>query len=235
MDDRTRKAGKISSILHDFCSEELANYTCLDLGCSRGTISAQLVRDFKIVIGIDPDSQALKFGQISKPRPLEPPYYISGNGNALPFNGGQFEVIICAQVYEHVANAEKMVAEINRVLKPGGFCFFSGPNRLEIMEEHYWLPFLSWLPHSIASAYMQIMKRGKVYDIYPLTYWQLRHLWEGFEVYDYTLRIIREPSRFSVDDRIEKYRLIKFIPDWMITFLRPFYPNYNWVVVKKNE
>jgi hypothetical protein len=100
------------------------------------------------------------------------------------------------------------------------------------MEEHYWLPFLSWLPHSWASIYMKLMKRGKLYDIHPLTYWQLIKLWDGFTVYDYTTKIIREPHRFSVDDRVEKYGFISILPDWIINFLRPLYPNYNWIVVK---
>jgi 2-polyprenyl-3-methyl-5-hydroxy-6-metoxy-1,4-benzoquinol methylase len=235
MDDRTRKAGKISSILLDFCKENLKNLNCLDLGCSRGIITTQLAGIFKIVIGIDVDVAGVKLAQDTKIRPASSPYYILGSGYHIPASDTSFDVVVWAQVYEHVNNPAKMVHEIDRVLKPGGFCFFSGPNRLAIMEEHYWLPFLSWLPNSIASLYMKIMHRGNLYDAYPLTYWQLKRIWENFIVHDYTLQILREPRRFSVDERVEKYGLIKFVPDEMIKFLRPFYPNYNWIVVKKNE
>jgi 2-polyprenyl-3-methyl-5-hydroxy-6-metoxy-1,4-benzoquinol methylase len=232
MDDRGRKAGKIYSILQDFCDGSLYTFNCLDLGCSQGVISTQLAAHLKLVIGIDLDIISLKTAEKIKSDIAKPPFYMSANGYDLPFNNDQFDLIICAQVYEHVTDASKIIAEIGRVLKPGGICFFSGPNRLSIMEEHYWLPFLSWLPHSWASIYMKLMKRGKLYDIHPLTYWQLIKLWDGFTVYDYTTKIIREPHRFSVDDRVEKYGFISILPDWIINFLRPLYPNYNWIVVK---
>lgn len=235
MEERSRKAGKISSILLDFCNGELSTYICLDLGCSRGVISKQLANHFKLVTGIDVDIAAVKSAQNNKQQEAESPYYTLGNGYHLPFSTGKFDVVVCAQVYEHVHDAAKMVKEIGRVLKPGGLCFFSGPNRFAIMEEHYWLPFLSWLPHSLATFYMKVTRRGNLYDAYPLTYWQLIRLWDGFEVHDYTLKILREPYRFSVDDRVEKYGIIKLIPDWFINIVRPFYPNYNWVLVRKHE
>jgi 2-polyprenyl-3-methyl-5-hydroxy-6-metoxy-1,4-benzoquinol methylase len=235
MDDRNRKAGKITSILRDFCEEELKTYICLDLGCSRGVISTQLAGIFKIVIGIDIDVAGVTIAQNTKIQPSYSPHYIFGSGYHIPARDGTFDVVVWAQVYEHVNKVADMVQEIDRVLRPGGFCFFSGPNRLAIMEEHYWLPFLSWLPHSLASIYMKMFHRGNVYDAFPLTYWQLTRIWDGFTVYDYTLKILRQPRRFSVDDRVEKYGLIKFVPDWLINILRPFYPNYNWIVVKKNE
>jgi 2-polyprenyl-3-methyl-5-hydroxy-6-metoxy-1,4-benzoquinol methylase len=235
MKDRIRKAGKISSILIDFCGKELHSSTCLDLGCSSGVISAQLTNIFKKVIGFDIDYASLSIAQNNKLQKLESPFYILGDGSYLPFDDGRFDVVICAQVYEHMPDAVKMVKEIARVLKLGGFCFFSGPNRLSIMEEHYWLPFLSWLPKSLASIYMKFMRRGNVYDAYPMTYWQLTRVWVGFEVHDYTLKILHEPRRFFVDDRVEKYGIIKFAPDWLINILRPFYPNYKWILVKKDE
>jgi len=232
MDDRTRKAGKISSILQDFCDGELMSYTCLDFGCGRGVISAHLAKIFKLVIGIDLEIAAIRIAENLKPQKSESPYYIFGNGYTLPFTDGTFDVVICAQVYEHMTDPQEMVNEIARVLKPGGFCFFSGPNRLAIMEEHYWLPFLSWLPHKIATFYMKIMKRGNVYDVYSLTYWQLNRIWSDFKIIDYSLKLLREPHDFSVEERVEKYSFIRFLPNWLLKALRPYYPNYNWIVIK---
>ena len=232
MDDRTRKASKISAILQDFCDGKLSTFSCLDLGCGRGVISAYLARSFKVVIGIDLDLVAIRDAENQKPKKSESPYYLFGSGYTLPFTDDMFDVVICAQVYEHMTDHQEMVNEIARVLRPGGFCFFSGPNRLAIMEEHYWLPFLSWLPHKIASLYMKMMKRGNVYDIYPLTYWQLNRIWRNFKIIDYSLKLLREPHDYSVEERVEKFNFIKLLPNWLLKSLCPYYPNYNWIVIK---
>ncbi len=47
----------------------------------------------------------------------------------LPFPDGQFDMIICSEVMEHVARPEAAFREIGRVLAPGGAFYFSSPNR----------------------------------------------------------------------------------------------------------
>ena len=43
---------------------------------------------------------------------------------ALPSEDSSFDVVICVDVLEHVKDPQKAIAEIARVLKPGGmFCF----------------------------------------------------------------------------------------------------------------
>jgi len=230
--DRIRKANKISSILKDFCDGELSNYTCLDLGCSQGVISAQLASLFNRLVGIDVNFIALQSAQGVKFYRSGSPYFVCGNGYHLPFSNSEFDVVVCAQVYEHIPDAVGMVEEIKRILRPGGLCFFSGPNRLAIMEEHYWLPFLSWLPHKISTIYMKLLRRGTVYDIYPLTYWQLIRMWGDYKIYDYSLKLLRSPRDYCVEERVEEFTLIKYLPNWLLKTFHPFYPNYNWIIVK---
>ena len=235
-DDRARKAGKILSILQDFMGADLGNYACLDLGCGRGIISAALAPHFKRLVGVDVDRPAVRLAaenSAASPADEKRPRFAFGSGHGLPFADGSFDVIVCAQVYEHVGDQPALAREVERVLRPGGVCFFSGPNRLAVVEEHYWLPFLSWLPRPLASAYMRLFKRGDLYDAYPLFYWQIRRLWRNFEIHDYTLRMLRQPRRFSVGERVEKYPWLKMVPDGLLQGLQPFYPNYNWILVKR--
>ena len=43
---------------------------------------------------------------------------------ALPWEDSSFDVVVCVDVLEHVKNPRQAIAEIARVLKPGGlFCF----------------------------------------------------------------------------------------------------------------
>jgi ubiquinone/menaquinone biosynthesis C-methylase UbiE len=129
-----------------------------------------------------------------------------------PFPPQSFNVIICAQIYENAQDLKTHPAEIWRLLKPGGICFFSGPNRCSPVEEHYWLPFLSWLPHPLANPYLRLAKRGTVYNVHQLYYWQLSALFRCFEVYDYTVQLFSQLARFGLTSKIKFLNLVKQLP-----------------------
>ncbi len=71
-------------------------------------------------------------------------------------------------------------------MKPGGFCYFSGNNRVMIMEPHYKLPFLSLLPRPLAHRYMRLAGKGDYYHEKHVSYWGLRELCKKFHIIDYS-------------------------------------------------
>jgi SAM-dependent methyltransferase len=226
---RAQKASKILAVLQDFLGKELAGRDCLDVGCSNGLISRFLASQCRAVVGIDVNEAAIREAHNQGPRNL---MFVVSDGQLMPFPNACFNLVICAQIYEHASDQEQLVTEIWRVLKPGGVCFFSGPNSLALMEEHYWLPFLSWLPRLLAGYYLRLFCRGHCYDVWPLNYWQLRRLWHPFILHDYTMAMIREPERFHLQDRVGRYAWIGRLPRIWLGLLRPFFPNYNWILVK---
>ncbi|MBM3145681.1 MAG: methyltransferase domain-containing protein [Chloroflexi bacterium] len=225
---RKRKAHKIVAVLRDFLGDDLTNLACLDLGCREGIVAEALSAQFRFAVGVDIEyltsSDADERGrtQNSHEALLS---FVQANGKELPFPDEYFDVIVCAQVYEHVDDPAKLVREIRRVSKPGGAVFFSGPNRLALIEEHYHLPLLSWLPQKWATAFMRLARRGRAYNIRPLSYWGLRKLLSGFEIHDYAPTLLRNPGRFSVEERVRVE-----IPRWMGHIVKPFAPNFNWVL-----
>ena len=94
-------------------------------------------------------------------------------------------MVVCAHVYEHVPDARRLMAEIWRLLRPGGVCYFAAGNRLSIMEPHYRLPFLSWLPPSAADRYLRVTGKGNSYYERHATLWGLKRLTRDFTVIDY--------------------------------------------------
>lgn len=52
------------------------------------------------------------------------------DAESLPFGTGVFDVALCLQLLEHTPYPEKVVGEIARVLRPGGYLFLSAPNML---------------------------------------------------------------------------------------------------------
>lgn len=45
---------------------------------------------------------------------------VVGDAHNLPFNNESFEVVVCSEMLEHADNPQKVISEIERVLKPGG-------------------------------------------------------------------------------------------------------------------
>src|SRR5215207_6780301 len=59
---------------------------------------------------------------------------------SLPFDDGTFDCVLSTQVLEHVANPTEAVAEIRRMLRPGGVAYVSthGINRYHPVPNDYW-------------------------------------------------------------------------------------------------
>ena len=152
-EQRLRKAAKIRLALQNF-GLLAGDGVCLDVGSSSGIMTAQLAPLFGQTIGLDYDVLAL--AEIA-PADRVAVDYLRGDAMRLPFADGCVDVVICAQVYEHVPDDVQLFAEVYRVLRPGGVVFFSGPNWLFPVELHYNLPFLHWLPQTWANRLLQVL------------------------------------------------------------------------------
>jgi 2-polyprenyl-3-methyl-5-hydroxy-6-metoxy-1,4-benzoquinol methylase len=226
---RTRKAKTILAVLEDVLGAT-QHMTLLDLGCSTGIISAYLSEHVYRVIGIDIDEPGLRYAARKWTKPnLQ---FMQGDSTDAALRDDAFDVVVCAQVYEHVPNAEQTMAEIFRVLKPGGICYFAAGNRLVLMEPHYGLPFLSVLPRSAANLYMRTAKKGDRYYERFLTYWGLRRLVRGFELTDYTARIISAPRRYHTTYMVKANSLKQVISRAVVTFMYWLSPGYIWILRK---
>ncbi len=97
----------------------------------------------------------------------------------LPFDDQSFDVVLSNHVIEHVGDEQAQrehLAELHRVMALGGVGYLAVPNRWMLVEPHYRLAFLSWLPRAWRTPYLRMMRRGELYDCEPLQMDQL----EGF-------------------------------------------------------
>lgn len=230
---REQQAHKIVSLLREITSygNSRNNNLCLDIGCGSGEISYYLASEFNSLVGIDVELNRLKAGYPQN-HPDKTPFFAIADGTFLPFPNSSVDIVICAQVYEHTINQKGLFDEIWRVLKPDGICFFSGPNKYTILEEHYFLPFLSWLPSSLANFYMQVFSKGKVYDVFPLSRSGLLSLMEEFCVIDLSLKLIKKPSQYGMTDRFGILKVMRHLPETLLLPLLLFIPNFNFILRK---
>ena len=227
---RARKAIKVRRVVEDFLGHDLTGLTCLDLGCSIGIITEELARWARAAAGLDIDGSALRY---AAGQPDAQGVFLFGDGGATPFSDATFDVIVCSQVYEHSPDVPALVSEIYRLLKDDGVCFFSGPNRWAVIERHYNLPLLSWLPRSLAHRYVRLAGRAAEYYEHPLSAGELHRILHRFEVHDYSAKLVTEPGRFAMEEEVGVLsRVIVKLPAWTWRIVGRFVPNFNWILTK---
>jgi SAM-dependent methyltransferase len=97
----------------------------LDIGCAFGFGTRRLVRPGRTVVGIEVSAAYVRRAVRAGGGPL----YLRGLGAPLPFRDGAFDAVVCLDVLEHVPDEAAVVAEIARVLRPGGTLIVSVPHR----------------------------------------------------------------------------------------------------------
>ena len=228
---REKKADKVIAVCRHFSFRPLSELVCLDLGASTGIMTERFAQNFKKVIALDIDKIGLNWGKsYCHQNNL---FYLCSDGAEIALADNSIDVVICNQIYEHVDKQADLMAEIYRVLKYNGFCYFGAGNRFVLTEGHYFLPFLSWLPHWLADIYMKLTFRKGIYDVRLLSLRNLRMLTENFWRHDYTGLIFENPEAFYADDIIQSGNFISQLPRWMFSLIYPFFPAWVWVLTKK--
>ncbi len=229
---RRNKANKVLTVLSNCITTPLSQLNCLEIGCAFGMMTQYFAQTFRCVTGLDVDPSAVKFAVREKQTQA---LFVVADGARLPFCDESYDVIICTQVYEHSKDPVGMADEIWRVLRKGGVCFFSGPNKLSLIEGHTGLPFVQWLPRRFAKWLVRLFKRGNDFDINLMTYWQLKRLWHRFVIIDYAPALIRDPDRFSLFDQVPLRFITSHIPSAIYRLLAFAVPNFNWVLIKPRQ
>ncbi|MEM9854582.1 MAG: bifunctional 2-polyprenyl-6-hydroxyphenol methylase/3-demethylubiquinol 3-O-methyltransferase UbiG [Pseudomonadota bacterium] len=101
----------------------------LDLGCAGGFMAEAITLRGAQVTGIDPAAQAIEAAQARAAQMDQTIRYDVGVGEALPYDDAAFDAVVCVDVLEHVADLDQVLAEVLRVLRPGGVFLYDTINR----------------------------------------------------------------------------------------------------------
>ncbi|SFC96622.1 Methyltransferase domain-containing protein [Thiohalospira halophila DSM 15071] len=129
----------------------------LDFGCGNGSrVKALRTRGYD-ALGVD-----IKFKDGPHTNELQKQGYIKcieEDPYRLPFPDAYFDFVFSEQVFEHLKNPDEVVAELARVMKPGGLGLHRFPARLRPLESHVQVPLSS---------------------VFRPSWWMLFWTWAGF-------------------------------------------------------
>jgi len=144
--ERWQKARDLSKERAEFVRSLISNtltlekLLILDFGAGEGSTS-ELLSQNNFVVSLEPKAERIK--KIPVIDTLNP---IMADSLNLPFKNSVFDIIILQDVLEHLSLTEKLINELQNILRKDGIIYLSTPNRFSffniISDPHWGMPFL---------------------------------------------------------------------------------------------
>ncbi len=229
VESRRAQANKILAVAAHFTRTHrvvLADDACaLDLGCSSGVITCALTTRFANVVGVDVDRHALAQSESCA-------CFAQASAMSLPFASEQFDFVLCNQIYQYVPDVARLFAEIRRVLRPDGFCYFSARNLLGLLARDNWLPLIASLAPRVADWLARPLHGERNWRQRAGTLWSYRRLRvlaaRHFVVHDYSAHVLRTPSLASLFAPRGVH-----LPPLVAALVTPVLPTHIWILQKR--
>ena len=108
----------------------LAGKDVCDIGCGGGILAESMARKGAKVTGIDLSEKALKVADLhSLESGVQVRYQLIAAEDMAAQEAGQYDVVTCMEMLEHVPDPAAIVKACATLVKPGGHVFFSTINR----------------------------------------------------------------------------------------------------------
>lgn len=112
------------------CAGDLSGKRVLDIGCGGGILAEKFAEKGSIVTGIDLSPVAIEAAKKhAAASGLDLAYRVASPGQLAGENPEPFDIVICAEVLEHVDDLRAFLRDTLKMLKPGGLFFFGTINR----------------------------------------------------------------------------------------------------------
>lgn len=120
----------------------------LDVGCGTGVFAGRIAAAVPraTICGLDLVDAMLRGGRDRWQALDDQAVPVQGDSERLPFRDGAFDVVTCANSFHHYPHQDRAVAEMYRVLKPGGRLFL-----LDGCRDSLW----GWLIYDLCVAVVE--------------------------------------------------------------------------------
>jgi SAM-dependent methyltransferase len=187
----------------------------LEVGAAQGLYMAALARAGYAPSGIEPWAQAIETGRGVGQRLGIELDLVEGVAEELPWPDRSFDLVLAISVLEHVADPARVLAEVERVLRPGGgFYFYTCSAVCPRQSEIRGFPAFGWYPSALKRRIMDwsLANRPELIGgtAHPAYHWYTP--WG-------TRRLLRDAGFETVVDRWE-LKLPEEVDGWRRTALR---------------
>ncbi len=227
---RDRKAQNILECLALLTDLDLSRCDCVDIGCGSGGISFHLAPAFRSVTGVDPEPWK-RWEEFTAEQPNL--RFVEASIESLGIDDDSVDVVICNQVYEHVPDPQVLIAQILRILRQGGTCYFAGPNLLYPIEPHVHWPFIHWIPRRWALSLLRTFAPEKVLDAHSTTYWRLRRWLSAFAITDAVPALVKH--RAFAPGASPAWRVFRAVPMSVLGWLGFLSPGFVFILEKPDD
>jgi 2-polyprenyl-3-methyl-5-hydroxy-6-metoxy-1,4-benzoquinol methylase len=230
---RDRKGHAIWSLVQAHVGGRIVGGVWLDVGCGSGGIAASIAPKVEQMIGVDPEPWE-SWGAAAVDNPNLKFITATFDSDRLSIEERSVDVLICNQVYEHVSDPRQLIHNISEVLKPGGACYFAGPNLLWPLEPHVFWPVVHWLPRRMAQNLMRLSgsKQADDLDAHSKPSWVLRRWFRQAGLRCINALQERVAIELSGRGHPGAARLVRALPAVLFVILEPVSPGFVFVLRK---
>lgn len=98
----------------------------LDFGCGTGDLAAHLAGIGYDVTACDSSTEMMR--ELVRRRPALPAVMLDADWRRLPIDSGAYDAVIASSVLEYVDDVDRVLAELARMLRPGGVLLATVPD-----------------------------------------------------------------------------------------------------------
>lgn len=149
--------------VRSFC--DLSGANVVDVGCGGGILTEALARSGAHMTGLDLAEKSLSVARLhALENELSINYCCQAVEEFAAEQAGTFDVVTCMEMLEHVPSPDSVIAACSKLVKPGGWVFFSTLNRtpkawlMAVVGAEY---ILGWLPRG-THEYSRFLKPAEI-------------------------------------------------------------------------
>lgn len=152
----------------------------LEVGCGTAALGAALARQARHVVVSD---VSLAWLVLARRRiadaGLDNMTVVACTGDRIPFPDETFDLVVAADVIEHVPDGADLVLSCSRVLRTGRAMWLATPNRFSLtLEPHVKLWGVGFLPRGAGARYVRRFRQTAYEDIHTFSRRELRGVLE---------------------------------------------------------